>query len=159
MSANLSLRRIAAFALLASFSTAGCSSGEVPDTDLGIREANRYYECLEGQGIELETTESRELRVNKDKSEASEQNDAERNCSALLPKARAVSADDLKMARKLSACIRENGFPDYPDPDQTTGNVNLNFEQSKKLKEDPKFSAATRTCTKTTDKETVVNGG
>jgi hypothetical protein len=54
---------------------------------------------------------------------------ASEKCRELLPadtgERTKVSPEDLEKSRALARCIRENGLPDFPDPDPETGAVSV----------------------------------
>lgn len=54
------------------------------------------------------------------------------------------SAEDLDKLRKVSQCIRENGFPTFPDPDDN-GNVSLG-KDSGISPDDPAFRKVRQEC-------------
>ncbi|MFI6058739.1 hypothetical protein [Streptomyces sp. NPDC051286] len=105
-----------------------------------------YYRCLEKNGLVLETPNPGQLRVDKDKNtDEAVAVAAEEKCRDLqkaIPDA-PVSEEDLAAAREVSACVREKGFEDYPDPDPKTGEVDL---ESAGVSEDPELRAALRDC-------------
>ncbi|MEV8210602.1 hypothetical protein [Streptomyces sp. NPDC079189] len=140
-------------ALFASLLATGCSGG-------GFSEAKQekspppnaqeraYYKCLEKNGLTLETRDDSQLRVDKDKNDNASMVSAEAKCADLLPdEASAAPAPSAFVAkvRKFSACVRENGFPEYPDPDPTTGQVDASVDQAEKY-QTPEFVVAAKKC-------------
>ncbi|MFF4759616.1 hypothetical protein [Streptomyces sp. NPDC001292] len=107
-----------------------------------------YYRCLEKNGLILEARDDGQLRVDKDKNDDASMTSAEAKCVDLLPDvaspAPAPSAVVAK-SRKFSACVRENGFPEYPDPDPTTAEVDVSDHQAQKFKT-PEFQVAAKKC-------------
>jgi len=62
--------------------------------------------------------------------EAKKMEAASEKCRTLLPAGAGgeppkMSPEDIEKARAQSKCMRENGLPDYPDPDPETGAVAL----------------------------------
>ncbi|MFE7749064.1 hypothetical protein [Streptomyces sp. NPDC057428] len=114
------LPRIAAAALFASLLATGCSSG-------GSSEAKSE---------------------NKDMNDNASKVSAQAKCADLLPDeasaAPALSAFVAKV-RKFSACVHENGFPEYPDPDPTSGQVDATVNQAEKY-HTPDFVVAVKKC-------------
>lgn len=152
--------RAAASLVLLSLVTAGCSgsagsagSGQAkpgttssPEPTQGADEV-AYYTCLKGEGLSLETTDSGALRVEKGSGNDAAMLTAEKKCVALLPSPSMVPAtkEDMARARKLTACLREHGVKDYPDPDPN-GDFPLSNELSYRMKTDPGYRAARDIC-------------
>ncbi|MFD3945591.1 hypothetical protein [Streptomyces sp. NPDC058579] len=119
-----------AAALLVSLFVTGCSGGD-PVEPTGER---AYYNCLEENGVVLEKRDDGVPRVDKDQNAAA-QAGAEAKCANLLAAATPTAAASpppaafLKAARQFSSCVRQNGFPAYPDPDPATGEVALTPEE------------------------------
>uniref|UniRef100_A0AAU2JU96 Lipoprotein n=1 Tax=Streptomyces sp. NBC_00049 TaxID=2903617 RepID=A0AAU2JU96_9ACTN len=141
-----------AAALLASALVSGCSggSGEATDTKSPPPSAKEqaYYRCLESNGVTLEKRDDGQLRVDKDKYDAAVEAKAQTKCVDLLPgqeSAAPAPAEVVVKAMKFSACVRENGFSDYPDPDPKTAKVELTADQQPKYAT-PAFQAAAQKC-------------
>ncbi|MEU9797544.1 hypothetical protein [Streptomyces sp. NPDC051000] len=126
----------AAVALLASTLLSGCSDGspEATKTPPPSAQEQAYYRCLESNGVALEKRDDDQLRVDKDKSDAAVETKAAAKCADLLPGAESAppaTAEAVAKAKRFSACVRENGFAAYPDPNPTTAKVELSAaEQS-----------------------------
>jgi hypothetical protein len=58
-----------------------------------------------------------------------------------------MSAAELAEQRALAKCIREHGFPDYPDPDPQ-GHSTPNKYSDNKVGQDPKLDDAIKTCSR-----------
>ncbi|RPF34212.1 hypothetical protein [Streptomyces sp. TLI_185] len=134
-------------ALAAGVLSAGCSAsgdaqdGAAPSASAADAQEVAYYRCLEKQGMALEVTDSGHLRVDKDKAAAAgaaKQQAAEDECRSKLPESTQgqASADALEAARKITACFRKNGVPEYPDPDPKTAEIKLSDELVAKVKRD-----------------------
>ncbi|MEU9413797.1 hypothetical protein [Streptomyces sp. NPDC048272] len=120
----------AAVALLTSTLVSGCSGGSPAATKSPPPSAREqtYYRCLESNGVALEKRDDDQLRVDKDKSDAAVETKAAAKCADLLPGAEPTppaTSEAVAKAKKFSACVRENGFASYPDPDPTTAKVEL----------------------------------
>ncbi|WP_338697480.1 hypothetical protein V2W30_16915 [Streptomyces sp. Q6] len=123
------------------------SPAETQDTDQAA-----YLDCLAAAGVKLTTTSEGVRQVDKDHVSAATLKGAEQKCVDKLPATAggggdgAVSAQRLAKARKASACVRGEGFPDYPDPDPKTGEIPVTEDLAKSLKGDPKLVAALQKC-------------
>ncbi|MGW4032506.1 hypothetical protein ACWEFL_24880 [Streptomyces sp. NPDC004838] len=158
---------------LAALVLTGCSGGDSGGPDAGKGkgkgkgspsatarpEVKAYYSCLEKNDVVLETSEGGEPRVDKDKNNTAAITKAEEKCRDLLPTPASapVSAKALAAARELSACVREKGFKDYPDPDPATGDVPDSAAAA--AKSDPGLVAALEECTPDTGAGDGINEG
>ncbi|MFF3685794.1 hypothetical protein [Streptomyces sp. NPDC002187] len=150
-------RHCAAAVLLLTALT-GCGGPGEPDAEKSppqSREDVARYRCLEENGIALTRSEAGHLRVDKDKMKEPDLLKAQDACKHLLSgEDRQVDEETLASARKTSECIRKNGFPGYPDPDPTTGELEMTPELTKAVKShDPKLIAAHDTCVGPRDTE------
>ncbi|MFJ7270545.1 hypothetical protein ACIQV3_28570 [Streptomyces sp. NPDC099050] len=130
----------AAVALLASVLVSGCSGGSAEPKDRKspppAAAELAYYRCLESNGVLLEKRDDDQLRVDKDKFDEAVNAAASEKCAPLLPGKESVpppTAEQLAKVKKFSACIRGKGFPDYPDPNPATGQVELTQDQHSKF--------------------------
>ncbi|MFF9122308.1 hypothetical protein ACF09J_03160 [Streptomyces sp. NPDC014889] len=107
-----------------------------------------FYRCLEKQGVVLEKRDDDLLRVDKDRNDQKTQTRAEAKCADLLPDpvtAAPAPSEAVASAQAFSACVRKNGFPDYPDPDPKSGQVDLPGDQAEAYRT-PEFLAAAKKC-------------
>ncbi|MFJ5896636.1 hypothetical protein ACIQFZ_14405 [Streptomyces sp. NPDC093064] len=105
---------------------------------------------MEKNGLALEARNDGRLRVDKDQNDDASMGSAEAKCVDLLPDvASAAPAPGAFVAkvRKFSACVRENGFSEYPDPDPTTGDVDVSGHQAEKFKT-PEFALTAKKCSR-----------
>jgi hypothetical protein len=145
--------RFAAVALFTSVLVTGCSGGGSSEAKEEVSpppsaEERAYYGCLEENGIALEERDDGRLRVDKDKVEEAPHAAAQAKCANLLPgDAPAAPAPAAFVAKtmKFSACVRENGFPEYPDPDPGTGQVDVGADEESAYTT-PEFRAAADMC-------------
>lgn len=105
-----------------------------------------YYECLSEQGLVLEDRDDGKYRLDKDQNSDAEIKAGEKQCADLQPEQQPVSDATLEKARAFSACMRENGVPDFPDPNPTTGDLDVDAEKLKDLKYDAAVQAAKEKC-------------
>lgn len=136
-------------AVLATLALTGCAGEDEPSASPSATvsaEEIAYYRCLEKNGLVLETPSPGQLRVDKDKNtDQAAAAEAEEKCRDLqkaIPDA-PVSEESLAAAREVSACVRQKGFEDYPDPDPKTGEVDPNAAGVSK---DPGLRAALQEC-------------
>ncbi|GGJ43157.1 hypothetical protein GCM10010121_062960 [Streptomyces brasiliensis] len=107
-----------------------------------------YYRCLEENGVVLEKRDDGQLRADKDVDQAATESSAQQKCVDLLPDpvpASPAPAEAVAAAQKFSACVRENGFPGYPDPDPKSGQVEWSGSEGKAYKTD-EFVAVAEKC-------------
>jgi hypothetical protein len=108
-----------------------------------------YGECLQDAGVTMLPDVDGPPQVDKEATPESTLLAATEECRLLAPVATApepVSAADLEQRRLFSACLRDNGVPDYPDPDPQTGEAALSEELAMRLKGDAAFAQAQEAC-------------
>ncbi|MFG2299159.1 hypothetical protein [Streptomyces sp. NPDC048603] len=116
-----------------------CSGEKEPsakDSPPPSAEEIAYYDCLEKQGLKVETSEGGSPRLDKT-APAEKISAAERACASLLPKPpeRRATAKEISDARKHSACMRAEGISWFPDPDPMSGEYDtLSNDQVGELK-------------------------
>ncbi|THA72812.1 hypothetical protein E6P78_01340 [Streptomyces sp. A0958] len=162
-------RAVAALVLF-SLATAGCSGS----TDSGQPKPSvkpqakstqgagevAYYRCMEDQGIPLDTTDDGSLRIEKGADNEAAALAAEKECASLHPSPPAMvpaTKEDMARARKLSACLREHGVKDYPDP-APNGDFGLSDELAHAMKTNPDYREARRVCDPRPAGDPVVGG-
>jgi hypothetical protein len=84
----------------------------------------QFTNCMRAEGIEVQDDrEAGAIRVEKrDMSAAMEK------CRKYLPNGGEqpeLSPEDIEKMRQYAQCMRENGLPDFPDPDPETGGIGL----------------------------------
>ncbi|MET0236948.1 MAG: hypothetical protein ABW224_20030 [Kibdelosporangium sp.] len=76
---------------------------------------------------------------------------AEETCKVYAPGAGQnggkLGAEDLDKVRQVSQCMRDNGFPKYPDPD-ATGSITIESSVLGVEPDDPAFQKAMQACQK-----------
>jgi hypothetical protein len=73
--------------------------------------------------------------------------EAEKKCKQFMPNGgqpQKPSPEMIDSARKMAQCMRENGFPDFPDPDEN-GGISIKGGPGLDPK-DPKFQEAEKKC-------------
>jgi hypothetical protein len=118
------------------------SSAERPADDPEQR-GRQYASCLRGHGIDVADPEPGRGKVQLPAGEQPGLKDAQRACQAYAPDTGTPGDDAAEMtrARDYAACMRNNGLPDFPDPDPDKGPV-----FPKQLVNSPGFEAANRAC-------------
>ncbi|MEU0742510.1 hypothetical protein [Streptomyces sp. NPDC006134] len=120
-----------------------------------------YFGCLEQHGVTLERRDDGQLRVDKDATakDPDSLTRAEAACKDRVPPRRdeKPSAKTLAASKAFSACMRRQGFADYPDPDPETGDTRLPASvQSKGM---DRLRAAQRSCAPGAGSDSGVLGG
>jgi len=129
--------------------TANNTSGglEAPAADPGARH-QQYLACMRAEGIEVqEDPGGRGGPVLPAGVPAEKVNAALAVCRRYLPdggEPTKLSAEDIQKMYQYSRCIREQGVPEYPDPDPVTGYPDLSSAGN--LKDHPKLTAAMEAC-------------
>lgn len=103
-----------------------------------------FFACLKESGLPMRETSSGIPLVDEEKADPAQVKEAEAACETHRP-VRPVAPETLAEARELTACMRENGFPDFPDPDPKTGTHPI---EQLGLKESPEGFAALKKCTR-----------
>lgn len=139
---------------LAACGTDGDGGTSATPTGAGNSAAD-YAQCLQSQGLVMEqftaedgTTQS---RPDKERNDISKVTTAAEACKDKLPTEtgtgdNTLTAEDIENRRKYSACIREKGVPEFPDPDARTGEFVMNDELSRRVKENPAMRTAMEAC-------------
>jgi hypothetical protein len=131
-----------------------------PDTATGddaddLSEEERYErmlafaECMREHGVEMADPEPGEgLRIQV-RGDPTEVDAAMEVCQELMPGGGQLGEPDPERAERMlafSRCMRENGFPDFPDP-QPDGGLRINPDALGGAEpDDPTFLAAQETC-------------
>ncbi|MFD9307210.1 hypothetical protein ACFWCB_31840 [Streptomyces sp. NPDC060048] len=78
-----------------------------------------FFRCMEDQGVPMRDTGSGVRVVDESAADPAKVREAERSCEShrVVPP---VGDEQMAQAVKFTACMRENGFPDFPDPDPRT---------------------------------------
>lgn len=118
-----------------------------------------YYRCLEDHGIPLARTSDGVLRVEKGKDNNAAIMAAEKKCAALMPPpaVRRAGKEEMARAMKLSACLREHGVKDYPDPGPD-GEAELSSELIHRMKTDVDYREADRVCDPRPEGDSILGG-
>jgi hypothetical protein len=160
-------RTLTAVALLSALATAGCGHDPGPKVATARSGAPRvsaaatadgqdsyvaYSRCMRDQGLSWFPDPGADggLKVSVPDGEQSGFEKADDACKAYVPGANqtgAMSEADLTTLRRKAQCIRDQGFPTYPDPD-ANGSTQINEEASGISHDDPAFQKAMQECDK-----------
>lgn len=124
-----------------------------PAADPGDR-LIQFQQCMHNQGVEVEIDGNGKPQIAVSPGSSKEKPDtAIQACRMYAPngaeKSREpVTPEDIEKLRQFSQCIREHGFPDFPDPDPETGGVNLSSmgAAGNDIKANPQFRQAAQAC-------------
>jgi hypothetical protein len=111
---------------------AGAAASPTPQASMDRGEqARQFAECMRGEGVDMPDPEVGEggktrMRIGAREGAVDKKtmNAAMEKCRHLLPNGgepRPLSAEDLERARAHARCMRENGVPDFPDPQPDGG--------------------------------------
>lgn len=156
-SSTLSGRRlrgtvVLALAALATSTLAGCSSGDAPDATAGSSStapADAWGSCMRAAGFQVEDPTADEWEQHRTKLPAGADRDAftaaAERCRG--DEDRVSDTDQQRFAQQLrdfSACMREHGIEDFPEPDERGA---LDFgKYGTRAGDTPAFRAADETC-------------
>jgi hypothetical protein len=137
-------RRALALGLLLTVALAGCGSkeeggnnnvataGGTPTAASSAGSGNqqeqavKYTECLRQHGIEVADPENGQVPAIQQGSASKEKIDEAMNaCKQYLPTMpnRKLDTGQVEQLRQVAQCLRQNGFPDFPDPDPNQGGI------------------------------------
>ena len=152
---------LSGLALVLAVGGAGCGDGDPSASGKptgtaaagGERSALAFSRCMRAQGLEWYPDPDAEgnLRAKEpaDVDRAAYQQ-AQKTCEVYAPWGDGAedrrSAEDLAKLRQVSQCIRDRGFPKFPDPDQG-GDVHVDKSSGISL-DDPAFRTAQEECQK-----------
>jgi len=145
--------------LLFAAGAAGCSAKEhpsvasaAPSSDAGQDSGVKYSQCMRDQGFSWFPDPGADGGLKVTIPHGTDQTryaKAEQTCKPYLPTANQngrLSADDVNKVRQTAQCIRDHGFPKYPDPD---ANGATHIDESAGISpDDPAFQTAMRECQK-----------
>lgn len=131
------MRKFVVPLLVLTFALSGCSKAprEQPEPENDTAKVLAYTKCMRENGVDMEDPPPGGMAVpgipamDAGSPEMKKVEAAAEKCAELLPadtaEGRKITPEDLEKARALSRCMRENGLPDFPDPDPESGAVKL----------------------------------
>ena len=162
-------QRLAAVTLLLTVGLAGCAKKEDPTvatagssapkanagtTASGESSGLKFSQCMRDQGLSWfpDPDANGGLKVSiPDGVDQSTVDKAQQACKQYAPGANRnggqISAEDLNKLRQVAQCIRDHGFPNYPDPD-SNGNTQIDSKKLGVEPDDPAFQKAMQECQK-----------
>lgn len=149
------MKRLLLPILLVTVALGGCAKTDdaaAPAPSASVDEKGQlraYAKCMRQNGVDMPDPNGDGVlgapAVKIGSPEAEKMEAASEKCRTLLPAGAGgeppkMSPEDIEKARAQSKCMRENGLPDYPDPDPETGAIALSetkidFEAMKKASE------------------------
>jgi len=161
-------RGLSAIALMLTVGTAGCASHDDPKvatagsgspkpgagtTAGGQGSELKYSQCMRDHGLAWYPDPKPDGSLGVNVPAGTDENvlkKAQDACKAYAPGANRngrLSADDINKIRRVSQCVRDHGFPKYPDPD-STGAINVDSRTIGVGPEDASFRKAMQDCQK-----------
>jgi hypothetical protein len=152
------MKRFVVPLLIVTFALAGCSgtgksAAPAPSASADeVTQMRAYAKCMRANGVDMPDPSGNGVvglpAMKAGSPEIKKVEAATEKCRDLLPagaggEPQKPSPEDLEKARALAKCFRENGMPDFPDPDPETGAVPI--DPSTTLDRD-KMVAATKKC-------------
>lgn len=112
-----------------------------------------FTECMRGEGVEMPDPEpGGGVQLRFQGTDPAKVEAAMTKCRPLMPNGgelRQADPERIEKARQYSRCMRDNGVPEFPDPDPQTGGIMLRAGPGSGLDpNDPTFAAAQKTCEK-----------
>jgi hypothetical protein len=109
----------------------GASASASPDPSAPAADEEerkqQFTDCMRAEGVDMDDIRSEgggvAIRADKGKTQA-----AMEKCRKYLPNGGEqpqLSPEDVEKMRQYAKCMRENGLPDFPDPDPETGGFGL----------------------------------
>jgi len=120
------------------------STGQVSDHEQAVR----YAQCLRDNGIEVADPEDgHPPAIEQGTAPADEVKAATEACKQYAPTLDKPKMDteQLEKLRQIAQCMRENGYPDFPDPDADEGGITIDDDSGIDTKS-PDFTAAQQKC-------------
>jgi hypothetical protein len=110
-------------------------------------QAVRFAQCLREHGLDVADPEDgKPPTINQDSGAEQEVKAATEACREYAPtRDRTLSSEDVDKLRRVAACMRENGFPDFPDPDPDQGGISIDDDSGIDTRS-PEFTAAQERC-------------
>ena len=143
------------------------ASGTGTSSAADIDKMRQYATCMRANGVDMPDPEPDGRLTMKQSGDAASHEEklraAEARCRHLMPdggKPSKPRPDQLAKLREESRCMRENGVPDFPDPDPETGGIKIDAKKGGSLDpESPTFKKAQHKCGKTGDHPRIRSGG
>jgi hypothetical protein len=136
--------------------TAGDGTGAGPTTSasaaaLSNEDRQREFaKCMRENGVDMPDPEPGQGGIRIQRSPGGDRAKVEaamQACRSLLPnggEGMKLDAEQIEQLRQMAKCMRENGVPNFPDPD---ADGTINFQAGSGFdREDPKFQAAMEKC-------------
>jgi hypothetical protein len=127
-------------------SSNSAGAGQLSDQEQAVK----YAQCLRDQGIEVKDPEDgKPPAIEPGVATDQEVQAAEEACRKYAPggggQVRKLDPEQLENLRQVAQCMRDHGYPTFPDPDPDKGGIVLGDDSGIDQK-DPKFAEASREC-------------
>lgn len=151
-----SLLAISAFALMLAMGAAGCGDDKPsasPSADSANSSALKYSQCMRDQGLSWFPDPGEDGGLQVSVPEGTDQatvDKAEEACKQYDPSqdgSGQFSPEDVNKVRQMAQCVRDKGFPNYPDPD-SNGAIHIDEGTTGISPNDPAFQKAVQECQK-----------
>lgn len=122
----------------------GAGSSQTPADDEEARQ--KFAQCMRDNGVDMPDPEPGErprMELNGDRAKVEKAMD---ECRDLLPNGGNFnpSQEDIEAMQKMADCMRDNGVPEFPDPDPEGG---IRIQRDSGIDpQDPTFQAAQEKC-------------
>jgi hypothetical protein len=124
--------------------TSSANAAQLSDEERTLK----FAQCMREHGIDLADPQDGKLPAIPEGLDPKKVDAAQQQCKQYLPNGgeqQKVDPQRLEQLRKVSQCMRENGFPSFPDPTEN----GLHFDAKSGIDpQDPKFQAAQKACDK-----------
>ncbi|WP_436497983.1 hypothetical protein [Actinokineospora sp. HUAS TT18] len=131
------------------------STTTTPSAKSGPGDQAKFAQCMRDHGVDMPDPEEtgaggKGVRIRiPDGTDKSKVDAAMTECKSFLPNGGEppkLDAEQQEQLRKMSQCMRENGVPDFPDPDPN-GGIRIEVRPGSGMDpEDPKFQEAQEKC-------------
>jgi len=105
-----------------------------PQAQDAAAQGRKFAQCMREQGVDMpDPGPDGMVGLSVDKANQEKLTAASSKCREFLPNGgepAKMSAEDIAKRRDFAKCIRENGLPDFPDPDPETGDFSVGKDKT-----------------------------
>jgi hypothetical protein len=148
------MRKTGLVLLALALAVGGCKHAPAPKPSASVdqaEQARKFAQCMRDEGVEVQEVPAQDgpggtgLTIGSSAGPESKKLDAAmEKCRQYLPNGgepTKLDPEQLEAMRKFAKCMRENGLPDFPDPDPDGGGFSV-----KSGDDEDKFKAAMEKC-------------